>query len=30
MGDFAIGILLSAQLLFNGIVTVPAGYLADR
>ncbi len=30
VGDFAIGILLSAQLLFNGIVTVPAGYLADR
>jgi MFS family permease len=30
VGDFAIGILLSAQLLFNGVVTVPAGYLADR
>ncbi len=30
VGDFAIGILLSTQLLFNGIVTVPAGYLADR
>ena len=30
VGDFAIGVLLSTQLLFNGIVTVPAGYLADR
>jgi hypothetical protein len=30
VGDFAIGVLLSLQLLFNGIVTVPAGYLADR
>ncbi len=30
VGDFAIGVLLSMQLLFNGIVTVPAGYLADR
>lgn len=30
VGDLAIGILLSAQLLFNGVVTVPAGYLADR
>jgi MFS family permease len=30
VGDFAIGVLLSVQLLFNGIITVPAGYLADR
>jgi MFS family permease len=30
VGDFAIGVLLSMQLLFNGIITVPAGYLADR
>src|SRR5690606_28589899 len=30
VGDFAIGVLLSLQLLFNGVVTVPAGYLADR
>ncbi|MGH9210942.1 MAG: MFS transporter [Acidimicrobiales bacterium] len=30
VGDFAIGVLLSLQLLFNGVITVPAGYLADR
>lgn len=30
VGDLAIGVLLSLQLLFNGIITVPAGYLADR
>jgi MFS family permease len=30
VGDVAIGVLLSLQLLFNGIITVPAGYLADR
>jgi MFS family permease len=30
VGDFGIGVLLSLQLLFNGVVTVPAGYLADR
>jgi MFS family permease len=30
VGDFGIGILLSLQLLFNGLITVPAGYLADR
>jgi MFS family permease len=30
VGDFAIGVLLSMQLLFNGVITVPAGYLADR
>lgn len=30
VGDFGIGVLLSVQLLFNGIITVPAGYLADR
>jgi len=28
--DFGIGILLSAFVLVNGLVTVPAGYLADR
>jgi MFS family permease len=28
--DFGIGILLSAFVLVNGVVTVPAGYLADR
>jgi MFS family permease len=28
--DFGIGILISAFVLVNGIVTVPAGYLADR
>jgi MFS family permease len=30
VGDLAIGVLLSMALLFNGIITVPAGYLADR
>ncbi len=30
VGDFGIGVLLSLQLLFNGVITVPAGYLADR
>jgi len=30
VGDSSIGLLLSAALLFNGLVTVPAGYLADR
>jgi MFS family permease len=30
VGDLGIGILLSLALLFNGIITVPAGYLADR
>jgi MFS family permease len=30
VGDFGIGVLLSLQLLFNGLITVPAGYLADR
>lgn len=30
VGDLAIGVLLSLQLVFNGIITVPAGYLADR
>ena len=30
VGDTAIGVLLSLALLFNGIITVPAGYLADR
>ncbi len=30
VGDLAIGVLLSLALLFNGIITVPAGYLADR
>jgi MFS family permease len=28
--DTAIGVLFSLQLLFNGLITVPAGYLADR
>jgi MFS family permease len=28
--DFGIGVLLSAFVLVNGVVTVPAGYLADR
>ena len=28
--DFGIGVLISAFVLVNGIVTVPAGYLADR
>jgi MFS family permease len=30
VGDFAISLMLSLQLVFNGIITVPAGYLADR
>ncbi len=30
VGDFAIGILLSAFILVNGLITLPAGYLADR
>lgn len=30
VGDFAIGVLLACSLLISGIVTVPAGYLADR
>jgi MFS family permease len=30
VGDSAIGLLFSLQLLFNGAITVPAGYLADR
>jgi MFS family permease len=30
VGDAAIGVLFSLQLLFNGLITVPAGYLADR
>jgi MFS family permease len=30
VGDFGISLMLSLQLIFNGIVTVPAGYLADR
>ena len=30
VGDAAIGLLLSAFVLVNGLVTVPAGYLADR
>jgi len=30
VGDLGIGVLLSMALLFNGIITVPAGYLADR
>jgi MFS family permease len=30
VGDFAIGLLTSLALLFNGLITVPAGYLADR
>jgi MFS family permease len=30
VGDFAIGVLLSLALLVNGVITVPAGYLADR
>ena len=28
--DFGIGVLISAFVLVNGIITVPAGYLADR
>ena len=30
VGDFAIGLLLACSLLVSGLVTVPAGYLADR
>ncbi|MGH9112295.1 MAG: MFS transporter, partial [Acidimicrobiales bacterium] len=30
VGDLGISVMLSLALLFNGIVTVPAGYLADR
>ena len=30
VGDFAIGVLLACSLLVSGLVTVPAGYLADR
>ena len=30
MGDTAIGLLFSAFILVNGIITMPAGYLADR
>ena len=30
VGDFAISVMLSLQLIFNGLITVPAGYLADR
>jgi len=30
IGDLAIGVLLTAFTVVNGIVTVPAGYLADR
>ena len=30
VGDLGISVLLSLALLFNGIITVPAGYLADR
>ena len=30
VSDTAIGLLLSLALLFNGLITVPAGYLADR
>ena len=30
VGDFGIGLLISLALLFNGLITVPAGYLADR
>jgi MFS family permease len=30
VGDAAIGVLLSAFILVNGVITVPAGYLADR
>jgi MFS family permease len=30
IGDAGIGLLLSAFVLVNGIITVPAGYLADR
>ena len=30
VGDLGISVMLSLALLFNGIITVPAGYLADR
>lgn len=30
VGDFAIGLLTSSVLFFNGLITLPAGYLADR
>jgi MFS family permease len=30
LGDFQIGILLTTYTLVNGLITVPAGYLADR
>ena len=30
VGDVAIGLLMSAFVLVNGVVTLPAGYLADR
>src|SRR5438046_6742366 len=30
VGDFGIGLLTSAFVLVNGVITVPAGYLADR
>lgn len=30
VGDAAIGLLLSAFIVVNGLITVPAGYLADR
>ncbi len=30
VGDLAIGVLMSAFVLVNGLVTLPAGYLADR
>ena len=30
VGDLAIGMLLSAFILVNGLITLPAGYLADR
>ena len=30
VGDLGISVMLSLALLLNGLVTVPAGYLADR
>ncbi len=30
VGDFGISLMLSLALVFNGLITVPAGYLADR
>ncbi|CAN5490856.1 hypothetical protein BH20ACT2_BH20ACT2_17790 [soil metagenome] len=30
VGDFGIGVLLSSFIIINGLITVPAGYLADR